>query len=455
MPELIEQLAGFRAPTGVLDGDGTGQAPTDAELERHVVAPGSDALLPCGIEYQAGWDILEDGLARHARAQVKALARTGLPVTLRRLQRPKYMMEDDVDPQIRATVGYLRDTSLGAVPIAIRQLVVHNASYLEQVIVPAGARWSGFADEIKVYESTIVYTPWERTTVSPEIANVLNRCAEVWVHGEWAVDIFRRAGVRKVYAIPAPYDPDTNLACRVSAPRGPETVPEGRRFYAIGKWEPRKNYHRLLTAFLLEFSPQERASLFIKTYEWGEWEGYPTVEESIRQLLAKGAVRAKGWTPGNFSKRVRVLSKKLPEEKIAHLHRDNNIYVSCSHAEGWDLPAFDARCAGNRMVYTGWSGPAGFAGADDVSICQTDTPNVSFEPVHPGYGWEKDALWAESPLLLIRAALRRAQPPKRRVHPADFYAKYGLGPVGNMMAARIATRFPDAYKKLVEAGGFG
>jgi hypothetical protein len=41
------------------------------------------------------------------------------------------------------------------------------------------------------------------------------------------------------------------------------------------------------------------------------------------------------------------------------------------------------------------------------------------------------------------------------VHPPEFYRKFGLAPVGAMMAARIKERFPEAYEKLVKAGGFG
>lgn len=454
MTELVGQLERFQSPTGVLDGDGSGQAPTEEELARPIAAPGSDALLPTAIEYQAPWDVLEDGLARHSRQQVRALSKAGLPVVLRRLNRPKFVMEDEMSPIVTQAVGYLRDTSAGAIPIAIRQLVIHSASYLESVIAPAGARLSGFGNEMKVYQSTIVYTPWERTTVAPDVVEVLNRCAEVWVHGEWVIEIFKKAGVDNVYAMPAPYDPDTSPASQISAPRGSERVPDGKRFYAIGKWEPRKNYDALLGAFLLEFEPTEKVSLFLKTHEWGAWENYPTVAESIGKWLLHPDVKAKGWDVMSFGRRVRVVSKKLPEEQITKLHRDNNIYVSCSHAEGWDLPAFDARCAGNRLVYTGWGGPGDFSVENDECVAISKGAN-RLVPVHSGYGWETGAQWAACEVEHLRTALRRAAPPSRRVHPPEFYRKFGLAPVGAMMATRIKERFPEAYESLVKAGGFG
>lgn len=475
MADLLQQLSSFSAVDGILDGSGAAREPTAEELAHPIVAPGTDALLGCGIEYQAAWEVPEDGLARHARAQVRALSKSGLPVVLRRMSRPKMIIDDDLerlrddsltdaerqDVLARVAVGremgYLRDTSVGNVAVAIRQLVISNVSSLEGIIAPYGSRLSGFSQELAVYKSTIVYTPWEHDTVSPAIVEVLNRCAEVWVQGEWCVDVFRRAGVKDVYCIPVPYDPDTNLACKLSAPRGNDRVPEGKRFYAIGKWEPRKNYDALIGAFLLEFSPREHASLFLKTHGYGKWEHYPTVEESVAKWLLDPAVQANGWTRKNYSKRLRILSKKLSEEKIAKLHQDNNIYVSCSHGEGWDMPAFDARLAGNRLVYTGWSGPAEFAGEDDVVIQKRlfDDVNMEMEPVHHGYGWEPNAHWAACPVDRIRIALRTAQPPKRRICPPDFYRRFGIRTVGHMMERRIMARFPDAYVQMVNAGGFG
>jgi glycosyltransferase involved in cell wall biosynthesis len=455
MAALTEQLASFRASTSALEGDGRDRQPTDEEIEQHpVTAPGSDALLPAGILYQAGWEPLADGMARHARAQVRALARTGLPVSLRTLRvTTRIMMEEELDPRVIADVGYLRNVSLGSAPVAIRQLVLHGTSYLENTVAPAGARLAGFENELRVYRSSIVYTSWERSTVSPALVEVLNRCAETWVPCRQNRDAFVGAGVKNVYVIPCPYDPDTSLVCKIPAPRGSERVPDGKRFYAIGKWEPRKNYHALVGAFLQEFSPTERASLIIKTHEWGAWDDYPRASECLALWLADPDVQAKGWTAETCAQRVRLVTKMLSEEKLVSLHRDNNIYVTCSHGEAWDMPAFDARLAGNGLVLTGFGGAEDYAGPADVRLWGARA--VPLEPAHPSYGWEPEALWASAPMLVIRAALRRARPPAMRVQPPELYAQYGLGPVGAMMAKRIEERFPESYTRLCAVGGFG
>ena len=456
MAELIDQLSRYRASDSMLDDYGRQRAPTDEELSRTIIAPGTDALLPIGVTYQAGWEPAGDGIARHARAAVRALSKAGIAVSLQSLPIARMMLEDEIDPSVIREVGYLRSTSVGRALFAVRQVILHNHQFLENVVVPAGARLSDFENELKVYRSTIVYTSWERSTVHPELVAVLNRCARVWVPCEMNRAVFVDAGVERVDVIPCPFEPETSLTAGIAAPRGSESVPEGKRFYAIGKWEPRKNYDALIGAFMREFTQKEKASLFLKTHEWGSWENYPTVKESLERWLADPAVIGNGWTRTNYNRRLRIVTTKIPDEKILGIHRDNNIYVTGSHGEAWDLPAFDARVAGNRLVYTGYGGAEDYASSSDVQIgCDRDPPAMFFEPVHAGYGWEPDALWAEAGVEGIRCALRRASPPARRVLPPELYARFGSDAVGRLMVASLMRASQDAAVKLIAQGSFG
>jgi glycosyltransferase involved in cell wall biosynthesis len=446
---LVDQIARYRSPDGVLDGDGVPQPPTQEEFEQVIVAPGTEALLPAGIVYQAGWEPLGDGIARHARAAARALSGAGLPVSLRSLPITRMQLDGELDPAVIAEVDYLRKTSLDAARIAVRQVVIHNYRFLEAVIAPAGARMSGFQDELRVYRSTIVYTSWERSTVHPEIVEVLNRCGRTWVPCQMNKEVFERAGVKRVDLIPCPFDPNGSQVAAIGAPRGSESVPYGKRFYAIGKWEPRKNYHALLGAFLSEFSVTEHASLIIKTSEWGSWKDYPSVDQSLAWWLTVPEVRDNGWTAENVARKCRVVTKKVSDEKILSLHRDNNIYVTCSHGEAWDLPAFDAHAAGNRLVYTGWGGADDYARKTDVRILG----GVVYEPVHSGYGWEADAEWAACPVEAIRSALGDAMPPVRRIQPP--LARWSPARVGQAMSESIRALSSAAHDELSWVGGFG
>ena len=444
LPELMER---YRSPLSVLEGDRP-PSPTDADFEKEVAAPGEPALLPIGVNYYAPWRSAFDGLGEHSRRSVVALAGSGLPVALRPLADPRFLVDSDVDPNVIRQVDWLRRISFSKVPVAIHHMIIQHPRQLEYQVCPPGARLSGFEAERAVYAASIVYTSWERSSVSRELAEILNRVGRVWVPCEANREAFDRAGVR-ADVVPCPYDPRVHGPSKIGAPYGSESVPEGKRFYAIGKWEPRKNYHALIGAFLQAFKPEERASLFIKTGSWGKWENYPSPEES----LAWWASRCPLWTPQMIRQRVRVSSRMVSASDITELHRVNNIYVSVSRGEAWDLPAFDAVAAGNTLVHTGYGGSQEYAPEKSVWI------PWSFEAVkQPEYGWEPDAEWAVAMEHAIAQSLRMAEPPTARVHYPRLN-RYLSAAVGQRMRGLVlafaAGLNADVAEELVMAGGFG
>lgn len=460
LPEGFQSLEGYLSPSSILDGDGKPPEPTPAELAREIVAPGREALLPLGVIYQAPWQPAADGLARHARAAARALSRAGVAVALRSVPLNRMMLDDEIDPEVRRQMDYLRATSFSSSPVAIRQIILHNHHYAENVICPPGARMVDFEHELNVYRSTIVYTSWERSTVHPELVEVLNRCGRVWVPCRMNANVFKKAGVKRVDVIPCPFAPDMSPTAHIAAPRGSESVPSGKRFYAIGKWEPRKNYHALIGAFLLGFTRRDRASLFLKTSEWGSWKDYPTPGESIRSWLSDPAVISNGWTDANYAERLRIVTKKISDPQLAEVHRMNNVYVTCSHGEAWDLPAFDAKVAGNRLVFTGWGGAEDYAEPrrGDVAISPSGLMlHPALDSVHAGYGWEPNATWCVNPTVPnIMAALRAAEPPTVRMQSPGLYGEFGEHVVGRMMVKSIESIVtPESRAALLQQGSFG
>ena len=425
MGELTDQIAKHQAPegTGILDG-GKGRAPTAAELADPVIAPGEPALLPIGIIYQGYWQNFAVGIDRHTRVQVRELSASGLPVALR--------------------------------------TIIHNATQLHNLICPPGGRLAGFAAERAVYAATIVYTSWERSTVDKQIVEILERCGQVWVPCNTNADVFISAGIpeEKVRVVPQPYDPARHLPSQIPAPRGSRDVPDGKRFYAIGKWEPRKNYDMLIGAFLKSHFPTEKASLQIKTHGCGGWDEqnrlglyYPTPMQSAIDWIKDPAVQALGWTLELFHKRVRILTKQLSDERMNKLHEQNNIYVSPSHGEAWELGAFDAVAAGNSLVHVGYGGSEDYAPDGSVRVPYRMTP------VHKGYGWEQNAEWASCGEADLQEALRLAKPPERRVHPPYLYDRYGAYAVGQIMRRNVLSLARSLDQRTAEAleraGSFG
>jgi hypothetical protein len=432
---LAGQLSGFSAAGSILDGDPIA-VPTEADLAKEVAAPGEAALVPYGITYQAHWERPGDGMARHARAQARALASAGVVVGLRGMAQHRMQLEDDIDDGSRREVGYLRSVSFSEAVLAIRQLVIQNAQHLMAVVCPFGARDAGPDAIDRVCRSTVVYTSWERSTVPEDVVTILNRTAQVWVPCQANADAFKAAGVLDVRVIPCPYDPGAHLTSDIPRPRGPGKMPHGKRFYAIGKWEPRKNHALLIGAFLRAFTPKKAASLYIKTSPYGFWENYPSPTDTIAAWLTDAEVRAQGWTPENVASRVRVSTKQMTERELARVHEQNNIYVSVSAGEAWDLPAFDAVVAGNALVHTGYGGSSEYGAYARAQY------SVAWElgPVDPSYGWEPEARWAAVHVEDVKEMLREvATPAPDRVAPQGLSEKFGMHAVGWTMRCALAT----------------
>jgi glycosyltransferase involved in cell wall biosynthesis len=467
--DLREQLSGYAAGDGLLDelepqdeyGRGRigtnvrGRPPTAEELRSEVIAPGEPALLSIGIIYQGPWKKFADGMGQHVRQQVKALSEAGLPVWLQDMGNsgPSHL-DAELQPEVIESVGHLRHVTLSSAPIAIRHFVFNNADELRAAIMPAGARLAGIEAEKSVYAGTIVYTSWERDRISDDCVRVLNRCGQVWVPCMDNLRAFRNSGVdpSKLRRVPYPYDP-SSAVCQIPFPRGSETAPSGKRFYTIGKWEPRKNQYAVMQAFFLAFTPQDRASLLIKTHGWGDWDDYPSIDKAMGLCLMDPDIRARGWTPAAANRVVRIIVGKVPDDEIVDLHRKNNIYVSAGSGEAWDIPAFEAACAGNRLVFVGYGGPSDYAAHEDemVSWDMTAVPS--------SYGWEPGAQWAKVTPRALAPAMRDATPPTRRVHPPHFNGLYSRRAVGSYMrecVLQLAESLrTDLGSDLLLAGSFG
>lgn len=406
--------------------------PTDRELDGYV-APGRPAAHETGLLYHADYETLNDGLCRHARMHARALADVGIPVMLRSIQHrvnhgglPYLAGEDILHDEVFEITKDLVRTSAKHSPVTIHQGVLRSGLALRELVCPNYTRLDpAYADA--VLRSAIVYTPWERDCVEPMLAGVLRRVGQVWLQCRRNMMVFEGAGVAvdKLRLVPNAYDPKGLVA---QIPERYPKVPTGKRFLNIAKWEPRKGQHALIGAFLTAFQPGEKASLTLKVSGFGKWKGYPSgPEESLEDWLADPAVQQRGWTKANVADRVRIEDRVFSDQGIAVLHALHNIYVSASHAEAWDYPAFDSVLAGNRLVYIGWGGPEDYALADDVRVGWWPGP------VHEGYGWEPDASWGAFDVATLASALVATEPRLERRSPGDFPKRYGLEAAGKRM----------------------
>lgn len=455
---VVEQLAADGVSTAVPEG-----APA--------VAEGVDADRPMAVEYRGNWETLEDGLCEAVRRHALALSRTGLPVVLQSFDRTvrrasgisEPALEGNLDERVWRACEPLLRTSARAMHPRVRHRIVRTRDDVEGCVISPRALEEivsrdgiAAADELlqRLASGTVVLSVWERDRIDQDVAHALSRVWN-WVPCEANRRALVASGVppERVLVVPHPVLLDSLVLRMRERPRLPPPwrplVDAPRRFYTLGKWEPRKRLPELLEGFLRAFRPGDGATLTIKTTD-GDWRGYGAARELLQQVVDLPAVRARGWTDEALAAHVIVITRRLQQQHVDKLHFVHNLYVCASQSEGFALPAFDASCAGNRVVYVaGGGGPEDYAREGDVAI----EPDGS-ERLHASYEWGA----AEGPRVTperIAAALVRATPPElpRRLED-DWWARFGEAGVGAVMREellRVAEEaVPDARRQLLE-----
>ncbi len=379
------------------------------------VAPGSAAQHEWGIQYQGPYEALDDGAARAVRLHARALASTGIPVLLQSFSNtfrgPDGVVvgAEAMDEGVKRETHALRHASVRELRVRVKHLVVHSPEQLRKLIIPTSVAIERDPDRAmamreQLYRSTIVYSVWERTTIDPNIAAILRRVGECWVPCHQNLRVLKDAGVERVTVVPHPWERSSKIARLIERPE-PRQGAE-RRFYSIGLWQPRKGFHELLGAFLRAFRPGQAVMLTIK-HRATKFPGYPGPKESVALWLEDELVKKNGWRGDRLEPHLYLPGGYWSEAEILRLHFQSNIYVSASLGEAWNLGAFDAKVAGNRMVHVPFGGTEDFAAPGDVAVPY----GLGLVPAE--YQWEPGARWAEYRVEDLAESLKAATVPAK------------------------------------------
>jgi len=347
----------------------------DNELEPF--KPGKPSEHEHGVVYYAPWDTLADGFSEHSRRTALALQKAGKNVHLRTFGARMFIARSAEELVVDRLVAHLTNASIKTYDAQIFQFVPTDEKLQRHVVHQF---WG--PDELAAINSMkIIYNVWERQWVSPAVVYCLNQMARVWVACEDNRQMLKRCGVdgKKIWVIPVPFREDDPLLKIRSQVRVPGPV----RFYHIGKWEPRKEQRNILGAFLMAFKPGE-AKIYLRSAQLNTpVEDYPqSPEVCVHEWMKNEDVQANGWSIEKANQDIFLVKKRLTDQQIHQLHRMGDVYVTMSRGEGFDMPAFDAKLAGNLMVYVPSGGPQDFASTDDVIV-----PTSGEITCHPFYGW--------------------------------------------------------------------
>lgn len=395
-------------------------------------APGSAADHPHGLLYQGDYQHEADGTAIAIRLHARALHAQGVPMLLKPFSgvvlSPRGVYEPlhvaGIPERVQEEVGDLPRTSISQLFPLIRHMVVHKTEDISNRLM-RGAVGSLESPELllkarqAIYGNSVLYSVWERDRISHVMARELRRLGDNWVPCEQNAQMLRKSGVDNVFVVPHPYDPASPLVLLTRRKPYPD-----KRFYFIGRWEPRKNPVKILRAFAEAFSPGEPAKLTMKFH--GNWADYPTFEETVGAICREGK-----WTKAQLLDHVTDIRGILRPDQIVKLHFDNNIYLAPSSGEAWCLPAFEAKLAGNLVIHTPYGGTADFCEDRDLAL------PFSMEEVPPSYGWSVGSQWACIDEHHLAGLIKQLQLPGEFVRSQSFQERFSLQSVGTLMLSRL------------------
>jgi glycosyltransferase involved in cell wall biosynthesis len=388
-----------------------------------------------GVMYKAPWEHEGDGFSEHSRRSAVALADTGCPVHLRGFASYKY------NRHITEEIRPLLTTSIARYSVEIFQVIVQG-SMIHNII--QNQSFLSEEERMRINAFRVLYSVWERDRISPDLVRSIRCFGQVWTACEENAEMLIRCGIDplKVRVVPVPYfenDPLLKVADykkRNVRKLGPP------RFYHIGKWEPRKAQDRIIHCFMKAFRPGE-AHLFIRASRLRDphpdYPGWAT--DALVKSLCDDDVKINGWNESNWKISIQFVDKFLTSEQIVTLHKYADVYVTLSHGEGFDMPAYDAKLAGNSMIYTPSGGPQDFAHKSDFLV-----PRTKMVPVSSFYEWENDATYIDYSDKDAVSAFRRSAAAVR-------LGVNGQSDLGQFAAKEVGSRMFQNLQDLVEQYG--
>lgn len=194
----------------------------------------------------------------------------------------------------------------------------------------------------------VLYTTWEADRIPEHWEEPVSQFRAVVTTTEFAKEVFEGYGT-PVGVAPQPVD--TEVYRKDWGPTGEF------RFLAVGEWQPRKNFRRLVQTFDERFNGED-AKLLLKTWSMGT-----LPPSAIHDVIGHDASR---------DANIQVVAESLPPEKMARLYHYADCLVMPSHGEGFGRPGLEAMRCGTPVITTAWSGPMSYADGDNAWLLDYD-----------------------------------------------------------------------------------
>jgi glycosyltransferase involved in cell wall biosynthesis len=250
-------------------------------------------------------------------------------------------------------------------------------------------------------------------------AERLNRMDRVWVPSLFHKGVFAAGGVvpARIEAIPESIDTTWWIAERhrddffINVVRRPKLQEQCQfKFLSVFKWEDRKGWDVLLSAFFEEFMRpnDERSSgicLVLKTsgYHSGIDDGDDDEYSDRVAAFLNGKYRQlfHAYRRERRQANIHVISSRILSRWIPSLYRSVNCLVQPSRGEGWGRPHIEAMAMGIPVIATNWSGNTAFMHNENSLLLSVERFTTIASGAFRGHRW------AEPSIIHLRELMRR------------------------------------------------
>lgn len=193
----------------------------------------------------------------------------------------------------------------------------------------------------------IAFNVWESTRQPEQFFRKMLEFDQIWVPSKWQkkYTVEQGAPEDRVFIIPEGIDvnrfkllPPTNTFKFSSKDKFTFTI--------VGRWEYRKATTEMIRAFIDTFKNTEDVELLLLVDNPFDKQKMTTEDKMIKNGLR--------------DRKIKILHK-VSQDDYDQLIRETDCFISCSRAEGWNLPLHEFMACGIPAICSDWSGQLEFA----------------------------------------------------------------------------------------------
>lgn len=235
---------------------------------------------------------------------------------------------------------------------------IHATSFFEELnkIIPVKRSEPGGNATISLLDSvsaqhittrhhlapSILYNVWESTQQPARFIENLKYYDQLWVPSEWQRQCTIAQGVDPNFVKVVPEGIDPHL-CKPIDPA--EYNPTDTfNFLIVGKWESRKYTKEMIQAWLEVFEGNDNVRLYVMA------------DNPFHHFSTEDKLKVCGFD----DPRIIPLPNEPHEDCIRRM-QSTDVYLSCSRAEGWNLPLIEAMACGIPSIALDYSGSTEYA----------------------------------------------------------------------------------------------